>query len=261
MANMKLTFLGTGTSHGVPMIACSCPVCRSEDPRDRRYRCSVLVEGPEGVALVDTTPDFRSQALRIGLRHLDAVLITHAHADHVAGFDDLRVFSPSHPQGLPIYSNAETFRILGNMFEYLFNGENRYDTYLHPQPVVMEGPTDIIGLRVTPLPVRHGKVTTWGYRFDSPRGGSLAYIPDCKEFLGPTPDLLKGVDTLILDGLRPAPHPTHFNIPEALAAIATLGARRNYLTHLTHHVSHAAIEPTLPANVSLAWDGLVLDFP
>ena len=251
---LTLTFLGTGTSTGVPMIGCDCAVCRSADPRDKRYRSSVLLRTPEMTLIVDTGPDFRSQALRYGLRELDAVLITHSHVDHVMGFDDLRRFTFGEDDYLPVYAPEETLEDLRRIYDFAFNGRNRYAGYFKPQPHAVSGPFSLGRTTVTPLPVHHGKVKTVGYMFQYDDGPRLAYIPDCKVIPEPTMALLADVDVLIVDGLRHEEHPTHFSIREALETARACRARRTWLTHISHMLSHAGLSAELPENVRAAWD-------
>ncbi len=256
---MKITFLGTGTSQGVPLIGCDCAVCCSDDPRDKRFRCSILVEGPSGTILVDTTPDLRSQALRVGLKRVDAVLMTHGHADHLMGFDDLRRLSDPKTDEIPIYANGMTLDILARVFFYLFNGQNRYRGYVHPVPHLIEEPLELCGLRIVPLPVPHGKVETWGYRFEEGGVPKFAYISDAKEIPQQTRHLVQGIPVLVLDGLRPESHPTHLSLPEAVQTAREVEAQEVYFTHLTHYLPHAATEASLPQGMHLAYDTLTLD--
>ncbi len=253
---LKLTFLGTGTSTGVPIIGCDCPVCQSPDAADKRYRSSVLLRSPEMTWIVDTGPDFRSQALRCGLKELDAVLITHAHTDHIMGFDDLRRFTFGENDQLPVYAPAETLADLRRVYDFAFSGQNRYAGYFKPEPHVVTGPFCLGKTTVTPLPVLHGRIYTTGYHFQYERGPRLAYIPDCKLIPDATLELLADVDVLIVDGLRYELHPTHFSIQEALDAAAACRARHTWLTHLSHSVSHASLSAALPRNVSVAYDTL-----
>lgn len=260
MEDFRLTFLGTGTSVGVPMVGCDCETCRSTDPRDKRLRCSVFIETPEAQWIVDTGPDLRQQCLRAGIRRLDAAIFTHSHADHVTGFDELRRFTIGEHQTMPVYATPACLEVLERMFIYAFNGENRYRGYLKPDPRPVLGPFEISSTRITPLPVRHGKVETIGYLFE--RGGRkrCAYVPDCKTMPPETVDLVRGVDTLILDGLRRTEHPTHLNFDEALSLAAEIGARETWLTHFQCEIMHARDEPTLPPGVRMAYDGLQLSW-
>lgn len=260
-SDLRITFLGTGTSVGVPMIGCDCATCRSNDPRDKRCRSSIYVETPESCWVVDTGPDFRYQCLRAGVRKMDAAVYTHAHMDHVTGFDELRRFTIPEDQWMPIYAHPATLAVLERMFDYAFNGENRYRGYLKPFPKPIHGKFHLGETTLTPLPVLHGKVETNGYLLQ--RGGRklCAYIPDAKELLPATMAALEGVDTLIIDALRRTPHPTHLNFDESLAIVEKVAPRAAWFTHFTCEIRHAVEEPTLPTGVRLAYDGLVLDWP
>lgn len=261
MTGLQLTFLGTGTSVGIPMIGCDCETCRSSDPRDQRLRSSVWLRTPELAWVVDTGPDFRAQCLRAGIRHLDAALFTHPHMDHVVGFDELRRFTIPADAFLPVHARPSCLAVLERMFEYAFNGENRYRGYLKPFPKPVHGPFHLGDTRVTPLPVRHGKVETIGYLFS--RGGRklCAYLPDAKELLPEAWSELAGVDTLIIDALRHTEHPTHMNFVEALAVQERLRPRQTWFTHLQCEVLHARDEARLPPGVRIAYDGLELSWP
>ncbi len=256
MADFEITFLGTGTSIGVPVIGCDCPVCQSDDPKNKRSRSSIYVRSPEQAWVVDTGPDFRMQCLRERIRHLDAVLYTHSHTDHIMGFDDLRRFTVGEDEELTIYANPQCMAQLQTAFEFAFNGQNRYPGYFKPVPVVVNGPFTLGETRLVPLPVRHGKVETNGYLFQ--RGGQslLAYIPDAKELEPDTVSLIEGVDTLIIDGLRETPHPTHLSIGESVEIGQKAGVRNLYLTHFSCEVDYTVAEPALPENVRFAYDGL-----
>ncbi len=258
---LTITFLGTGTSVGVPMVGCDCAVCRSEDPRDRRFRSSILVTTPEAQWVVDTGPDFRSQCLRAGIRGLDAALLTHAHTDHVAGLDDLRRFTVGADEELPVHASAACLAAVRQMFGFAFDGENRYPGYFKPAPRPFDGPFRLGGTDVTPLPVIHGKVETHGFLFS--RGGRrlAAYLPDMKSAPPATLTALEGVEALIVDALRFTPHPTHMTIDESLAFAREVGAARTWFTHFQCQVGHAETEEKLPENVRLAYDELVLALP
>jgi phosphoribosyl 1,2-cyclic phosphate phosphodiesterase len=257
---LYLTFLGTGTSTGVPMIGCDCAVCQSEDPRDRRLRCALRMSDGEAVWLVDAGPDLRQQCLRENIRRLDAVLITHAHADHIMGFDELRRFTFGEEETLPVHATHATMNDLRRVYEFAFNGLNRYAGYLKPDPRVVDGPFRIGGTEVTALPVLHGKVDTCGYLFRPEHGQTVAYIPDCKVIPAETMELLRGCGVLIVDCLRLTAHPTHFNVSEALAAAEACGAGRVWFTHLSHELGHAEFEAGLPEHIRVAYDGLTLEF-
>jgi len=259
MADFSLTFLGTGTSVGVPVIGCSCPVCTSADPRNQRLRSSVLVRAGEVGLLVDSGPDLRAQALREGMREIDAVIYTHAHLDHVVGFDELRAFCWRRDGPLPLHATDECLAALKQMFGWAFSEENVYQGYVKPDARVIDGPFYYGDLKVTPLPVEHAAVKTVGFLFEYPRDRSIAYLPDVKRIPDDTMELLRGVDVLVVDSLRPLPHPTHFSLEEALETIGEVGAGESWLTHLGHENEHAALEAELPPGVSVAWDGLRIE--
>jgi phosphoribosyl 1,2-cyclic phosphate phosphodiesterase len=256
---LRITFLGTGTSTGVPMIGCDCAVCRSPDERDKRLRCSLWIQAPDLQWVVDTGPDFRTQCLRAGVRHLDAALITHPHTDHIMGFDDLRRFTFGEGESIPVYGSRETLDALRRVYEFAFNGQNWYAGYLKPDPREADGPFLLGATRVTPLPVSHGRVDTTGFLFQCGGGARIAYLPDCKHIPDSSLALLDEVDVLIVDALRRREHPTHFNVDEALAAASAVRARQTWFTHLSHELSHAELEAELPPRVRIAYDGLVLE--
>jgi len=252
----SLTFLGTGTSVGVPVIGCGCAVCCSDDPRNRRLRASVWLQAEGLSLLVDSGPDLRQQALRERMGELDGVLYTHAHLDHVAGFDDLRAFCWRRSEPLPMHATATCLASLKQMFGWAFAPDNVHQGYVKPDPRVVDGVFYCGKLRVTPLPVEHAAVETIGYKFELPGARSLAYLPDVKRIPTATMDLLRGVDVLVLDALRPAPHDTHFSLSEALAAAAASRAGETWLTHLGHENEHSDLTADLPPGVRVAWDGL-----
>ncbi|CAN5385443.1 MBL fold metallo-hydrolase [soil metagenome] len=261
MRTLDVTFLGTGTSVGVPVIGCRCQVCTSEDSRDKRLRSSVLITTPKVQFVVDTGPDFRSQCLRAGIRHLDAALFTHAHTDHIMGFDDLRRFTVGADATLPVYARPSVLADLARIYEFAFNGQNRYPGYLKPEPHPVLGPFDLGDLTVTPLPVSHGKVETIGYLFSHHGHPLLAYLPDCKSVSDQATNAIRGVHSLVLDALRHSPHPTHMNIDEATAFSSAVGARHTYFTHLADEILHARDSALLPDRITLAHDGLTFRIP
>lgn len=256
---MRITFLGTGTSIGVPAIGCHCDVCRSRDPRNKRLRSSVYVEAGGVGWVVDTGPDFRTQCLRAGIEHLDAVLYTHGHMDHVAGFDDLRRFTLGTDRSLPIHATPECLADLKRIFSYAFNGENRYFGYIKPEPHEIDGPFYLGDTKVIPLPVDHGKLTTIGYLFERPDGRRAAYISDCKTVPSASRDQMKDLDVLIVDALRVRPHPTHMNLDEALAFRISLGSPLTWFTHFSCEIDHEKIDAGLPKGAALAYDELQID--
>jgi phosphoribosyl 1,2-cyclic phosphate phosphodiesterase len=253
---MRVTFLGTGTSTGVPVIGCHCRVCTSADPRNQRLRQSVHIEARGKHFLIDTTPDLRLQLLRHPIPRLDFLLYTHSHSDHLMGLDDIRPFNFRQRQPIHAFAGPPTVKAIRRAFSYIWDssqlGGGKPQLELHEvhEPFTHEG-VDII-----PLPVEHGDWTILGFRI-----GPFAYITDTNGIPPRTMKLLEGVDVLALDGLRPAPrHPTHFTIEEAVEAAQAIGARQTYLIHLTHEVDHETVDATLPENVRLAWDGLSLSF-
>ena len=259
VAGFSLTLLGTGTSVGVPVIGCKCPVCVSADPRNRRLRASALVRAGEVSVLVDSGPDLRAQALREGLSALDAVIYTHAHMDHVVGFDELRAFCWSKDGPLPLHATPSCMGSLQTMFAWAFSAENVFRGYVKPEARLIDGPFFHGDLKITPLPVEHAAVTTIGFLFECPGARSIAYLPDVKRIPPDTLRLLHGVDVLIVDALRPQPHPTHFSLGEALEAIHRARIGEAWLTHLGHENDHARLEAQLPAGVRVAWDGLRIE--
>jgi phosphoribosyl 1,2-cyclic phosphate phosphodiesterase len=258
MSELTITFLGTGTSQGVPVIGCDCEVCSSGDPRDDRTRASLYVETPEFAWVVDTGPDFRAQALREGLRRLDAVVYTHSHTDHIMGFDDLRPFCFG-GQDIPIYAAEPTMDDLRRVFFFAFNGQNRWPGYVRPLPRLIDGEFTLGKTTVTPLPIVHGRAHMFGFLFSRNGERLAAYLTDCKEVPPAVIERIGGVRHLIVDALRYASHPTHMNVDEALALRARVGPAQTWFTHLCHEIGHAAAEPLLPETVRLAYDGLKID--
>ena len=251
---MRLTFLGTGTSTGVPTLACRCPVCTSSDPRDKRTRPSVLLEFDGRAVVIDTAPDFRQQALREGMERLDAVLFTHTHADHVLGLDDVRVFYFRQRQPIPIYANSRSMDDIRRIFSYIFDQTYPYGGIAKLDPHMIDGPFDLWGERLTPLPVFHGNLPVLGFRF-----GKAAYVTDFSAIPDSTIPLIEGLDVLILDALRHKPHPTHSSLEQSLEWVERLKPRRAFFTHIAHELGHEATNAVLPPHVRLAYDGLRLD--
>ncbi|MDA7888455.1 MBL fold metallo-hydrolase [Akkermansiaceae bacterium] len=255
----RFLFLGTATSVGVPVIGCPCPTCSSDHPHDRRLRSSAFIEGPWGRLLIDTGPDLHEQALRAKISAVDAVLYTHEHLDHVAGFDEIRAFCWRRDAPLPLYGSAETLAGLDRMFPWAFLNKGEHRGYVHPDPRPFEEPFEFNGLKITPIEVNHGWVRTHGFRFDFPGYFSLAYLPDVKSIPDSSLSLLRGLDILVIDALRYEDHQTHMTIPEALATINTLQPRQAYFTHISHEINREETAADLPQNVSLAFDGLSLN--
>jgi phosphoribosyl 1,2-cyclic phosphate phosphodiesterase len=257
LVGLRLTFLGTGTSQGVPMIGCDCAVCRSPDPRDQRLRSSVYIETPECAWVVDTGTDFRTQALRANIRRLDAVVFTHSHTDHIMGFDDLRRYGAIRGF-MPVYASRETMADLERVFEFAFKALNPFPGYLKPEPHVIDGPFQLGATTITPLSVPHGHTMVNGYLFS--RGGEklLAYLSDCSEVPDEIAAKIGGVKALVIDALRPKPHPTHLSVDQALEVAQRVRPERTYFTHIAHELAQAA-EETLPAKTFIAYDGLKVE--
>jgi phosphoribosyl 1,2-cyclic phosphate phosphodiesterase len=243
---MKLTILGSGTSHGVPVLGCACPVCRSTDPRDKRLRASLYVEGRQGErAVIDTGPEFRLQALRAGISRLDALFLTHPHADHIHGMDDVRPLSREKP--LPVYGNGETIRELRERFSYVFRETQQGGGKPRLLPEEISGPVRIGGLTFTPVPVKHGSLDILGWKIEeagspgSDNAGAL-YLTDTSAIPESSRPRIGKPGVLIIGGLRQRPHDTHFTFEQALDAAVDMGARHTWLTHICHDYPHQAIE-------------------
>ena len=250
----EITFLGTGTSNGIPVIGCNCAVCRSSDPRDQRTRTSALVRYGEHAFLIDTATELRAQALANDVRRVDAVLMTHAHADHTGGFDDLRRFNELQQTHIPVYADPGTASALRERYAYTFTDYYPFyggkpDLHLHE----IDGPFELFGQQIVPIPVLHGRAPITGFRF-----GDLAYITDAKEIPAASLDLLRDLDVLVLNALRERSHPTHLSFAEAAEVIAAVEPRRAYLVHLSHETSHAEAQRLVPDGVEIAWDGLTV---
>jgi phosphoribosyl 1,2-cyclic phosphate phosphodiesterase len=250
----EITFLGTGTSNGIPVIGCQCEVCRSRDPRDQRSRTSAVVRVNGHTILIDTATELRAQALATGLDRVDAVLMTHAHADHTGGFDDLRRFNELRQQHLPVYADPGTASVLRERYAYTFVDAfpfygGKPDLTLHE----IEGPFELFGQEIIPIPVLHGRLPITGYRV-----GGLAYITDAKQIPESSLELLEDLDLLVLNALRAKSHPTHLSFAEAAEIIERLRPRRALLVHLSHETSHEEASHLVPDGVEIAYDGLVV---
>jgi len=253
----SLLFLGTGTSHGVPMIGCPCPTCQSGDPRNHRTRCSVVLGLPEGNLLVDTPPELRLQLLREGIGIVHAVLYTHEHADHLFGLDDLRIFPKYLGRDLPVYCNDLVEERVRRVFDYAFDPVTRaFPAGGVPRLVfrrVGREPFEVLGATAVPLPLTHGRFGVLGYRF-----GNVAYCTDTNGIPPESMERLAGLDVLVLDCLRPQPHATHFSLDEAMETARRVGAKRTLFTHMSHSLEHAATSAALPPGMELAYDGLMV---
>lgn len=251
---MRATFLGTGTSTGVPVVTCDCAVCISSDPLNQRLRPSLLLEWDGATVLIDTSTDLRQQALRQGLRRLDAVLLTHAHADHIMGFDELRLFKRRQRGPIPVYGSVPTLAGLRRSFWYAFEdvqtGGGKPSVDLHE----VVGPFPLLGRSIVPVDVLHGRLPVTGWRI-----GVFAYVTDVSRIPETSYDSLAGLDVLVLSALRHRPHPTHLTLAQAVEEARRIGARRTYFTHMSHDVDHAEVAASLPTGITLAHDGLVVE--
>jgi phosphoribosyl 1,2-cyclic phosphate phosphodiesterase len=257
---VRLRFLGTGTSFGVPVIGCGCAVCGSTDPRNRRSRHCLLLEGDGPALLVDTPPELRLQLLEAGISEIGAVFLTHMHADHVHGIDDLRIFSLRGEAPLPMYVADEFAGALRARFDYIFDEDIRPDPGMSAPEIDLRAfaagdELDIAGFRLTPLVFPHGRMNSYGFRC-----GSLGVIVDGKSIPESAHAALQGIDTLVINALWWGnPHPTHFNVEEAIAAAQSVGARRTYLTHMTHRLDYGELKAQLPLGIEPAYDGLIVE--
>jgi phosphoribosyl 1,2-cyclic phosphate phosphodiesterase len=259
---LTVTLLGTGTSTGVPVLGCDCEVCTSEDPKDARTRCSCYVRAGGMGILIDTGPDFRRQALREGIDRIDAVCYTHHHFDHVVGLDDLRPFFFENRRAMPCYAHPDTAAVLRRNYDYIF-GDDPYPGAANVVLETVDGPFTVPSrydeagsVPVDPLLLYHGDMPVYGYRI-----GGFAYLTDVSTIPEPSYDGLDDVDVLVLDALRPKPHPTHLSFDEAVEVARRIGARQTYFVHMTHNVRHAEANAALPDDMQLAYDGLTVDVP
>jgi len=256
MDGLEITFLGTGTSHGIPVIGCSCAVCRSSDPRDKRLRTAIHVRAPEFAFCVDTPPDFRQQCLREGIGRLDAVVYTHSHCDHVLGFDDLRRFCELGDIEIPIHGSPATLADLARVFQYAFAPGPKFKNYVRPSPRPFDGEFFLGETKIVPVDLPHGRATTNGLVFW--RGGRkrFAYMTDCQAVPDAALEAAFEVDVLVLDALRHDAHSTHLTVGQALEVVARMRPAKAYFIHMCHDLGHEATEAALPENVRLAYDGL-----
>jgi phosphoribosyl 1,2-cyclic phosphate phosphodiesterase len=252
----RLTVLGSGTSMGVPTIGCDCAVCHSSDPHDRRTRPSVMIEYNGKVVLIDTTPDFREQAIRENIRQIDAVLYTHTHADHILGIDDLRPLSFRHkPNKMPLYARPEAADFIRSMFRYIFDADYKFGGLPLVELKTIEGPVELFGARFEPVVVIHGEAEIFGFRF-----GSAAYLTDHSEIPEASFAKLQNLDILFLDALRYKPHPTHSTVDNSLQIVERLKPKRAFFTHICHDLAHEKANASLPPHVRLSYDGMKLEF-
>lgn len=257
---MHVTFLGTGTSHGVPEIGCTCEVCTSSNPKNTRLRPSILITDDAGqTVLIDASADFRQQALRVGMRHLTDILLTHAHADHILGLDDTRIFIRNDHTPINLYLDAQCDQRIRQVFAYAYQDGVQVGGGLPKFNNILVAPGQMFtagAFTVTAIALWHGRLPILGYRI-----GRFAYLTDCSSIPEESFAYLRDLDVLTLDALRPMPHPTHFSIAEAISAAQKIDARRTYFTHMTHNVDHDVANAALPAGMEFAYDGLVVTCP
>lgn len=251
MVVLKLTFLGTGTSHGVPVLTCKCAVCTSLNTKNKRTRSSLLVEHEDINILIDTATEFRIQALRANITKVDAVLYTHCHADHVFGFDDLRVFSKLTNKSIPIYGNEPTITEFKEVFAYLFRQTQKGGGKSQVEPLIVSEPFELGGLHIQPIPALHGRLPIFGYRL-----GNMAYLTDCSYIPDSSRELLRDLEVLILGVVHHDPNPSHLNVGQALDLVEELKPKKTYFTHISHLLEHDETNALLPSAVNLAYDGL-----
>ena len=254
-SDVRVVILGSGTSHGIPMIGCDCAVCTSNDPRDRRARPSIWIDYGDCSVLVDTAPELRLQCVAYGIRRVDAVLFTHAHADHVTGLDDLRRFNWLMNAPILCYGRPDALEVIRRMFLYAFEDDPDYPSHkpdLRLLPIESDA-LELSGHTIVPLPLMHGPLPVLGYRF-----GSIAYCTDCNLIPEESRARLRDLDVLILDALRRRPHPTHFNLEQAIETAQAIGARRTFFTHIAHELMHETVNTELPAGMELAYDGQII---
>lgn len=251
---MKITLLGTGSSTGIPVIGCQCPVCTSKNPKNQRTRASIFVKTEQTQLLVDTSTDFRKQVLQNQVHRIDAVLYTHAHADHIHGIDDLRCFNVIQEGDIPIYADEKSLEKLKKYFDYIFCDCSNTGFIPRLKPFALREEMKFSDLTVFSFPLSHGATTTYGFRF-----GNVAYLTDVKTIPRASYDYLQNLDLLILDALRYKPHPTHLNIFEALQEVEKIQPKRAIFTHITHDIDHEIVNQELPPNIEVGFDGMTLE--
>jgi phosphoribosyl 1,2-cyclic phosphate phosphodiesterase len=258
-AALSITFLGTGTSHGVPMINCDCAVCRSDDPRDNRTRTAIIVRTPTTTFTLDTPPDFRTQVLRERITHLDAVVYTHSHTDHIMGFDDLRRFCEG--RTIPIHADPATLTDLRRVFQFAFASDHNWPGFVRPEAHEITAPFTIGDVQLTPVTLPHGRFNVTGFVLSVGDRKLAAYFTDCNGVPPAALEAARDVPVLIIDALRHRPHPTHLTVEQAANFATAMNASRTYFTHVCHDLGHAATEADLPPEIRLAHDGLTIHLP
>lgn len=253
--SLRLIVLGSGTSHGIPMIGCDCAVCTSDDPRDRRTRASAVFSYDDYHVLIDTSPELRLQCVACGIRRVDAILFTHFHADHIVGLDDVRRFNWLQEEPITLYGDRPTLERVRQTFAYAFANDPDYPSAKPElQTALLDGPLELGGRRITPIPLMHGRLPVYGFRV-----GNIAYCTDCSFIPDESYELLGDLDVLVLDAVRRRPHATHFNLEQSVEEARRIAARRTYFTHIAHELKHADTNAQLPATMKLAYDGLVCE--
>ncbi len=251
---MKVTFLGTGTSYGVPMIGCECRVCTSDNPKNARTRSSVLISEGDYRVLIDAATELRIQCLKNKVKDLDAVLLTHSHADHVLGFDDLRHFNRRRKSSIPVYGSQDTINSVSQMFSYAFSDVPSNGSKPKVSLMPIDGKLNLSGIEVIPVEVMHGQEKVTAYRFDK-----LAYVTDVSQIPQESVDKLQGLDLLIIAALRNIPHEKHFSIEQAISVVSRLKPKQTFFTHIAHEIDHEETDKTLPPGIQLAYDGLAIE--
>jgi phosphoribosyl 1,2-cyclic phosphate phosphodiesterase len=249
-----VTFLGTGTSQGIPLINCTCRVCLSDNPKNKRLRSSITIETPSAILLIDTTPDLRQQLLRNPVPRIDAILYTHAHADHIYGMDDIRRFNFIQKKEIPAYANQKTLRRLNQVFGYAFKSENMKYGFPMLEAHEVTGPFFVNGTEILPVPLMHGENPVLGFRI-----GNFAYCTDVNRIPDDGYEILKGIDVLVLDALREISHPTHYSLDEAISEAQKIGNQETYFIHMSHEIDHDRHGKKQPGNMHFAYDGLQLE--
>jgi len=255
----KITFLGTGTSHGIPMIACSCLVCTSSNPKNKRFRTSILVEHDQFQFVMDTTPDFRSQCLRANVQRIDAVVYTHEHSDHLLGLDELRRFCSIQDSRIPVYGSSRVLEYIQRIFPYAVSTPPPYKGLPELDLHEIRNPFELGKFKMTPYKMPHGSTETFGFRFEDARGTRFAYLTDGKKISEEIRRDIRNIPLLILGVLRKTPHPTHLSVSEAMEVVEDIRPQKAFFVHMAHEIDHDSVNSELPENIRLAYDELILE--